>query len=100
MAQKDAEIRIYDRDLMAELESEDGQKVQIALVAELDYKGHTYVAYHPADIEHDYSDVLEMVVDNDGTVTYLTIEDDDLHREVFEVFSEKFDEVFWGGEDE
>jgi hypothetical protein len=100
MGKDDAEIRIYEEDLVAQLESDDGRQIEVAIVAELDYKGHTYVACHPTDAAHYYSDILEMVIDEDGTTTYLTIDDEDLYHEVFQVFSEKFEEVFWSDDED
>jgi hypothetical protein len=100
MAKDEARIRIYEDDLIARLVDDEGREIEIAIEAELEYKGRTYCAYHPTDTNHYYSDILEMVLDEDGNTTYLTIDDEDRYREVFQVFSERFEEEFWADDED
>ncbi|MBR0207474.1 MAG: DUF1292 domain-containing protein [Oscillospiraceae bacterium] len=69
---------------------EDGKEFVLELLESIDFKGATYTAFLPADMDENDPDyglvLLRNAVDENGEEVFDTIEDDDELNEVYEQF--------------
>ena len=69
---------------------ENGEEFVLELLESIDYKGATYTAFLPADIDENDPDyglvLLRNAVDENGDEVYDTIDDEDELNDVYEQF--------------
>ena len=69
---------------------EDGQEIELEVLDTMDYKGKTFMAFLPADMEEDDSDygmiILRSVLDEKGEEVFESIDDDEELNDVYEHF--------------
>ena len=69
---------------------ENGEEFVLEILESIDYKGKTYTAFLPADIDENDPDygmvLLRNAVDENGEEVYDTIDDDDELNDVYEQF--------------
>ena len=70
---------------------DDGTEFKLALLDTLDYKGQTFTAFLPANMDEDDPDygiiILRSVIDENGDELFESIDDDDELQDVYEHFS-------------
>ena len=86
------------------LSDEDGVEKEYEVLDAVEYEGKQYVALIPA--EEDLLDALELLIlevqDDNGEDVLVSLEDEELYNELFDVFSERLDDerFYGGGEDD
>ena len=69
---------------------EDGQEIELEVLDTMDYKGKTFMAFLPADMEEDDPDygmiILRSVLDEKGEEVFESIDDDEELNDVYEHF--------------
>lgn len=69
---------------------DDGQEFELEVLDSMDYKGETYMAFLPADMDENDPDygiiILRSVFDENGDELFESIDDDDQLQEVYEHF--------------
>ncbi len=79
----------FGRDFIT-IEDEEGQEFELEVLDSMDYKGETYKAFLPADMDEDDPDygiiILRSVFDENGDEVFDTIDDDDQLQDVYENF--------------
>ena len=79
----------FGRDFIT-IEDEDGQEFELEVLDSMDYKGETYKAFLPADMDENDPDygiiILRSVFDENGDEVFDTIDDDDQLQDVYENF--------------
>ena len=69
---------------------EDGQEIELEVLDTMDYKGKTFMAFLPADMEEDDPDygmiILRSVLDGKGEEVFESIDDDEELNDVYEHF--------------
>ena len=79
----------FGRDFIT-IEDEDGQEFELEVLDSMDYKGETYMAFLPADMDENDPDygiiILRSVFDENGDEVFDTIDDDDQLQDVYENF--------------
>lgn len=69
---------------------DEGQEFELEVLDSLDYKGKSYVAFLPADMNEDDPDygmiILRSNMDENGEELFDTIDDDDELQEVYDSF--------------
>ena len=92
----------YGPDIIT-LSDEDGVESEYEVLDSLDYDGRRFVALLPTEISLSGEDELFIleVKDEDGEDVLVTLEDEELYNELFDLVSQRIDEsVFYGdGED-
>lgn len=78
---------------------EDGNDVEFEFIDLVEYEGESYVILLPADEEdEDSGEVvilrLEKSEENEETESYVGVDDDDILEAVFNIFKERFKDVF------
>ena len=69
---------------------EDGQEIELEVLDTMDYKGKTFMAFLPADMEENDPDygmiILRSVLDEKGEEVFESIDDDEELNDVYEHF--------------
>lgn len=78
------------------LTDEEGNEVEFELIDSVDYQDKEYLILLPAEEEDGPSEVviLEVEPHADGTETYVTVNDEDTLNKVYEIFKERFQDIF------
>ncbi len=70
---------------------DDGQEFELEVLDTMDYKGQTFTAFLPADMDENDPDfgiiILRSVFDENGDEVFESIDDDDELNDVYEHFS-------------
>ena len=70
---------------------DDGQEFELEVLDTMDYKGKTYTAFLPANMDEDDPDygiiILRSVIDENGDELFESIDDDDELQDVYDHFS-------------
>ena len=88
----------YGPDIIT-LSDEDGVESEYEVLDSLDYDGRRFVALLPTEISLSGEDELFIleVKDEDGEDVLVTLEDEELYNELFDLVSQRIDEsVFYG----
>ena len=92
----------YGPDIIT-LSDEDGVESEYEVLDSLDYDGRRFVALLPTEISLSGEDELFIleVKDEDGEDVLVTLEDEELYNELFDLVSQRIDEsVFYGDGEE
>lgn len=76
------------------LTDEEGNEVEFELIDSVDYEGKEYLILLPPDDEAAEVVILEVEPHKDGTETYVTVNDEDTLFSVYEIFKERFKDIF------
>ena len=70
---------------------DDGEEFELEVLDTMDYKGQTYTAFLPANMDEDDPDygiiILRSVIDENGDEIFESIDDDDELQDVYEQFA-------------
>lgn len=79
------------------LNDEEGKEVKFEFLDLIEYEGEEYVILLPADEDEDSDEVVILKVedtDSDEEESYVSVDDENVLNEVFEIFKEKFKDEF------
>ncbi len=69
---------------------DDGQDFELEVLDSMDYKGETYVAFLPANMDENDPDygmiILRSVIDDNGDELFESVDDDDELNDIYEHF--------------
>ena len=69
---------------------DDGQEFELEVLDTMDYKGNTYMAFLPANMDENDPDygmiILRSVIDDKGEELFESVDDDDELQDVYEHF--------------
>ena len=69
---------------------DDGQDFELEVLDTMDYKGNTYMAFLPANMDENDPDygmiILRSVIDDNGEELFESVDDDDELQDVYEHF--------------
>ena len=69
---------------------DEGNEFELEIIESMDYNGHTYMAFLPADMKEDDADygfvLLRVVEDENGDDVFESIDDEDELQDVYERF--------------
>ena len=88
MLQNEEEISILS------LTDEEGNEVEFELIDSIDYQGAEYLILLPPEEEASEVVILEVEPHEDGTESYLTVDDEEILNGVFAIFKERFADFF------
>lgn len=76
------------------LTDEEGNEVEFELIDSVDYEDAEYLILLPLDEDASEVVILEVVPNRDGTESYVTVSDEKTLMEVYEIFKERFKDIF------
>lgn len=76
------------------LTDEEGNEVEFELLDSVDYEGKEYLILLPPDDESAEVVILEVEPQGDDMETYVTVSDEGILAAVFEIFKERFKDIF------
>ena len=76
------------------LTDEDGNEVEFELIDSVDYGDKEYLILLPPDDEAAEVVILEVQPHADGSETFLTVSDEATLQAVFEIFKDRFQDIF------
>lgn len=76
------------------LTDEDGNEVEFELIDSVDYENAEYLILLPPDDEAAEVIILEVEPHDDGSETYVTVNDEGTLNAVYEIFKERFKDIF------
>ncbi len=78
------------------LTDEDGNELELEHLDTLEYKGNTYFAFIPAEMElaESYELIIMKAEEENGEEILVTIDDEDELDEMFQIFSERLEDSF------
>lgn len=76
------------------LTDEEGSEVEFELIDSVDYNGTEYLILLPPDDEAAEVVILEVEPQGDDMETYVTVNDEDTLMAVYEIFKERFKDIF------
>ena len=84
----------YGNDFIT-LTDEDGQEFELEHIDTLEHEGETYMAFIPADTDEDEEEEIDFiilkVVEEDGEEVLVTLDDDAIAAEVYELFMKRME---------
>lgn len=90
----------FGPDFITITDEETGEEFELELLGSFEYKGQSYAAFLPAEMEEedeDYGIILMKVIEENGEELFSTLESDEELNEVYEYYME---ELFSEDEDE
>lgn len=76
------------------LTDEEGNEVEFELIDSVDYENAEYLILLPPDDEAAEVVILEVEPHDDGTETYVTVNNESTLTAVYEIFKERFKDIF------
>ena len=79
------------------LNDENGEEIEFEFLDLIEYEGEEYVVLLPHDEEEDADEVVILKLedtDSEDEESYVSVEDEDILQNVFEIFKEKFKDEF------
>ena len=76
------------------LTDEEGNEVEFELIDSVDYNGTEYLILLPPDDEAAEVVILEVEPQGDDMETYVTVNDEETLMAVYEIFKERFKDIF------
>lgn len=76
------------------LTDEEGVESEFEFIDVIEYQGNDYVFLLPADEESDEVVILMVEEDEEGNETLSSVDDDETIEALFEMFKEKFSDMF------
>ncbi len=83
------------------LTDENGKEIELEHLDTVEYKDTTYMAFIPAEmsVEDSYELIIMKVEEEDGEDVLVTLDDEDELDEMFQIFSERLEEILEGEEE-
>lgn len=88
------EILNEEEPFILELTDEECNEVSFELIDSVDYEGAEYLILLPPDDEAAEVIILEVEPHADGTESYVTVDSDETLNAVYEIFKERYQDVF------
>ncbi len=88
------EILNEDEENIISLTDEEGNEVEFELIDSIDYEDREYLILLPPDDESAEVVILEVEPHADGSETYITVNDETVLNAVYEIFKERFKDIF------
>lgn len=88
------ELLNEDEAFILELTDEEGNEVSFELIDSVDYEGKEYLILLPPEEEAAEVVILEVEPHADGTENYLSVDNEDTLMAVYELFKERFQDIF------
>ena len=84
------------------LTDENGKEIELEHLDTVEYNGQTYMAFIPAEMS--VEDAYELIImktelEENGEEMLVTLDDEDEEAEMFQIFSERLEEIFEGEEE-
>ena len=79
------------------LNDENGEEIEFEFLDLIEYEGEEYVVLLPNDEDDDAGEVVILKLedtDSDDEESYVSVDDEDVLKAVFEIFKEKFKDEF------
>lgn len=79
------------------LNDENGEEIEFEFLDLIEYEGEEYVVLLPNDEDDDAGEVVILKLedsDSEDEESYVSVEDEDVLQNVFEIFKEKFKDEF------
>lgn len=76
------------------LTDEEGNEVEFELIDSVDYDNAEFLILLPPEEDAAEVVILEVVPNQDGTESYVTVNDEETLNAVFEIFKERFQDFF------
>lgn len=76
------------------LTDEEGNEVEFELIDSVDYDNAEFLILLPPNDEDAEVVILEVVPNQDGTESYVTVSDEETLMAVFAIFKERFQDIF------
>ena len=79
------------------LNDEDGNEIEFEFLDLIEYEGEEYVVLLPNDEEDDAGEVVILKLedtDSEDEESYVSVDDDEVLQNVFDIFKEKFKDEF------
>lgn len=89
-----ANEEMLDEEAIISLTDEEGNEVEFELIDSVDYEDKEYLILLPPDDEAAEVVILEVEPHKDGTETYITVNNEDTLNAVYEIFKERFKDIF------
>lgn len=86
-----------DLDNIIVLNDENGEEIEFEFLDLIEYEGEEYVVLLPNDEDDDAGEVVILKLedsDSEDEESYVSVEDEDVLQNVFEIFKEKFKDEF------
>jgi Protein of unknown function (DUF1292). len=81
------------------LTDEDGNEIELEHLDTVEYNNQTYMAFLPANaaLEESYDlIIMKIELEENGEEVLVTLDDEDEESELFQIFSERLEESFYG----
>lgn len=85
---------LEDEASIISLTDEEGNEVEFELIDSVDYEGKEYLILLPPDDEAAEVVILEVEPHKDGSENFLTVNDDVTLNAVYQIFKERFQDIF------
>lgn len=85
------------------LTDEDGNEIELEHLDTVEYNNQTYMAFLPADgaLEESYDlIIMKIEVEENGDEVLVTLDNEEEESELFQIFSERLEESFYGDGEE
>lgn len=95
-----AENKEYEsEETVVVLTDDDGNDLELEYLDRISYKGSEYAVMIPPETDDDSDEAADVVIlrvepNDDDTESYIAVEDENILKEVFEVFKERFKDYF------
>ena len=76
------------------LTDEEGNEVEFELIDSIDYEDKEYLILLPPDDEASEVVILEVEPHEDGSESFLTVQDVDILNAVYDIFKDRFKDIF------
>ena len=79
------------------LNDENGEEIEFEFLDLIEYEGEEYVVLLPNDEDEDAGEVVILKLedtDSEDEESYVSVDDEDVLKAVFEIFKEKFEDEF------
>lgn len=85
---------LQDEPFLLSLTDEEGNEVEFELIDSVDYEGKEYLILLPPDDDSAEVTILEVEPQGDDYETYVTINDEATLNAVYDIFKERFQDIF------
>ncbi len=83
-----------EKDNVIKVVDEEGAELELEILDIIDFEGDEYLVLISTDEDADEIHILVVEEDEDGEEIYSTVEDEEVMETVFEIFKNRFPELF------
>ena len=88
------EVLNEDEENIISLTDEEGNEVEFELIDSIDYQDKEYLILLPPDDEASEVVILEVEPHDDGSESFLTVNDNEILNAVYDIFKDRFKDIF------